>query len=221
MTARRVGQFLLPASGVVLFGLLWALASLYIQDLPSPLKTWQDSQLYVLQPFEKRGEMDQGIARLASYSLLRVAKGFLLGAAIATPLGLLLGLSHTLNLINGKTILLVEDSAGLRNLATRVLEPAGYTVLGAAGGEEALGLLERQEKPVHLLLTDVVMPGMSGRQLAERLRQTHPQMKVLYVSGYTSDTVVRHGVLEAQASFLNKPFTAAGLLRKVREVLDS
>jgi len=97
VTARRVGQFLLPASGVVLFGLLWAVASLYIEDLPSPLKTWQDSKLYVLQPFVKRGEMDQGIARLASYSLLRVAKGFLLGAAIATPLGLLLGLSHTLN----------------------------------------------------------------------------------------------------------------------------
>ena len=97
MTARRVGQFLLPASGVVLFGLLWAAASLNVKDLPSPLKTWQESKLYVLQPFEKRGEMDQGIARLASYSLLRVAKGFLLGAAIATPLGLLLGLSHTLN----------------------------------------------------------------------------------------------------------------------------
>ena len=97
MTARRVGQFLLPASGVVLFGLLWTVASIYVKDLPSPLKTWEDSKLYVLQPFEKRGEMDQGIALLASYSLWRVAKGFLLGAAIATPLGLLLGLSHTLN----------------------------------------------------------------------------------------------------------------------------
>jgi nitrate/nitrite transport system permease protein len=97
VTARRVGQFLLPASGVVLFGLLWTVASIYVKDLPSPLKTWEDSKLYVLQPFEKRGEMDQGIALLASYSLWRVAKGFLLGAAIATPLGLLLGLSHTLN----------------------------------------------------------------------------------------------------------------------------
>ena len=120
-----------------------------------------------------------------------------------------------------ETILLVEDSAGLRKLATRVLEPAGYTVLEAATGEEALRLLERYEEPVHLLLSDVVMPGMSGRHLAEQLAQTHSGMKVLYMSGYTSDTIVRHGVMEAQMPFLNKPFTAAALLRKVREVLDS
>ena len=97
MTVRRVGQFLLPATGVLMVGVLWTAASVYVPDLPSPLKTWEDSRLYVLRPFEKRGEMDQGIVLLASYSLLRVAKGFLLGAAIATPLGLLLGLSHTLN----------------------------------------------------------------------------------------------------------------------------
>jgi two-component system cell cycle sensor histidine kinase/response regulator CckA len=120
-----------------------------------------------------------------------------------------------------ETILLAEDNAGLRKLATRILKPVGYTVLEAATGEEALRLLERQEAPVHLLLSDVVMPGMSGQQLAERLAQTRPEMKVLYMSGYTSDTVVRHGVLEAQMPFLNKPFTAAALLRKVREVLDS
>jgi len=120
-----------------------------------------------------------------------------------------------------ETILLAEDSAGLRTLATRVLEPAGYTVLGAATGEEALRLLEGYEERVHLLLSDVVMPGMSGRHLAERLAQTHPGMKVLYMSGYTSDTIVQHGVLEAQVHFLNKPFTAAALLRKIREVLDS
>ncbi len=120
-----------------------------------------------------------------------------------------------------ETILLVEDNAGLRRLATRLLEPAGYTVLGAATGEEALRLAERREEPVHLLLSDVVMPGMSGRQLAERLAQTRPGMKVLYMSGYTDDTVVRHGVLDAKVPFINKPFTAAALLRKVREVLDS
>jgi PAS domain S-box-containing protein len=120
-----------------------------------------------------------------------------------------------------ETILLAEDNAGLRRLATRLLAPAGYTVLGAASGEEALRLLERHDAPVHLLLSDVVMPGMSGRDLAEHLAQTRPEIKVLYMSGYTSDTIVRHGVLEAQVPFLNKPFTAAALLRKVREVLDS
>jgi PAS domain S-box-containing protein len=120
-----------------------------------------------------------------------------------------------------ETILLVEDNAGLRKLATRLLEPAGYIVFGAATGEEALRLLEGHEKPVHLLLSDVVLPGMNGRRLAEQLAQTHPGIKVLYMSGYTSDTIVRHGVLEARMPFLTKPFTAAALLRKVREVLDS
>ena len=94
-------------------------------------------------------------------------------------------------------------------------------MLGAASGDEALRLLERHDAPVHLLLSDVVMLGMSGRHLAERVAQIRPGMKVLYMSGYTSDAVVRHGVLEAQVPFLNKPFTAAALLRKVREVLDS
>ena len=97
MDAKRMVGLLLPLTGIAMAGLLWFVASAYVKDLPSPVKTWEESRLYVLQPFEKRGEMDQGIARLASYSLLRVAKGFLLGAAIATPLGLLLGLSHTLN----------------------------------------------------------------------------------------------------------------------------
>jgi len=120
-----------------------------------------------------------------------------------------------------ETILLVEDNAALCKLVTRFLEPAGYTVLLASTGEEALQLLERHEEPVHLLLSDVVMPGMSGWQLAERLAQTRPGMKVLYVSGYTSDTIVRHGVSNGQVPFLNKPFIAAALLQKVREVLDS
>jgi PAS domain S-box-containing protein len=120
-----------------------------------------------------------------------------------------------------ETILLVEDNAGLRKLATRVLKPAGYTVLEAASGEEALAVLAGRDAPVHLLLTDVVMPGMGGRELVERLAETWPEMKVLYMSGYTSDVMVRHGVLEGQMSFLNKPFTAAALLRTIREVLDS
>jgi DNA-binding NtrC family response regulator len=95
------------------------------------------------------------------------------------------------------------------------------TTLGAASGEEALHLLKGYKGPVHLLLSDVVMPGMSGRHLAVQIAQTRPGMKVLYMSGYTSDTIVRHGVLEAQMPFLNKPFTSAALLRKVREALDS
>ncbi|MBI4886940.1 MAG: PAS domain S-box protein [Acidobacteria bacterium] len=120
-----------------------------------------------------------------------------------------------------ETILLVEDNAALRQVATRFLEPAGYTVLAAASGEDALRLLERYDKPVQLLLSDVVMPGMSGRSLAEQLALTHPAMKVLYMSGYAADAVLRHGVLDVAAPFLAKPFTEVVLLRKVREVLGS
>ena len=96
MLAKRIGNFSLPLIGIVLAGGIWALTSQYVPDLPSPLKTWQDSKIYLLEPLQKRGEMDQGIALLAYYSLFRVAKGFLLGAVIATPLGLLLGLSQPL-----------------------------------------------------------------------------------------------------------------------------
>ena len=120
-----------------------------------------------------------------------------------------------------ETILVAEDNAGLRKLVTRFLASAGYTVLEADTGDEALRLLARRDQAVHLLLSDVVMPGMSGRLLAEQVARTRPGMKVIYMSGYTSDTVVRHGVLEANMPFLNKPFTAAALLRKVRDVLDS
>jgi PAS domain S-box-containing protein len=127
----------------------------------------------------------------------------------------------SVSLVGTETILVAEDNVGLHKLVTRFLTPAGYTVLGAASGEEALRVIERHTEPVHLLLTDVVMSGMNGRHLAERLALTRPGIKVLYMSGYTGDTIVRHGVLEAHMSFLNKPFTAPALLRKVREVLDS
>ena len=119
-----------------------------------------------------------------------------------------------------ETILVVEDTAGLRKLARRFLEGAGYAVIDAENGEEALRLLAEYGAPVHLLLSDVVMPGMSGRVLAEQVVQIRPRIKVLYMSGYTSDTVVRHGVLEEETPFLQKPFTKMALLGKVREVLD-
>jgi nitrate/nitrite transport system permease protein len=153
MTARQFARFLLPASGVVMFALLWAVASMYVKDLPSPLRTWQESKLYVLQPFQKRGEMDQGIALLASYSLIRVAKGFLLGAAIATPLGLLLGLSHTLNRMFDPVIQILRPISPLAWLPLGLIlfqrsEPAALfaiavcsmwpTVINAAAGVKAI-----------------------------------------------------------------------------------
>jgi nitrate/nitrite transport system permease protein len=97
MSTRRIGYFLLPFTGIVLVGLVWVITSLAVRDLPSPLRTWEESKLYLLEPLTKRGEMDQGIVLLAYYSLVRVTKGFLLGIAIATPLGLLLGTSKLLH----------------------------------------------------------------------------------------------------------------------------
>jgi CheY-like chemotaxis protein len=120
-----------------------------------------------------------------------------------------------------ETILLVEDNGGLRKLARRILVSSGYRVLQAADGEEALLVLERYQEPVHLLLTDVVMPGMNGRVLAERVGAVRPGMNVLYTSGYTDEAIVHHGVLDEGTAFVGKPFTAAELLRKVREVLGT
>ena len=97
----------------------------------------------------------------------------------------------------------------------------GYKVLVSSGGKEARQFAGEHEGPIHLLLTDVVMPGVSGRELSEELVILRPDMRLLYMSGYTDDTVVRHGVLEQGMAFLQKPFTADSLLRKVREVLDA
>jgi CheY-like chemotaxis protein len=119
-----------------------------------------------------------------------------------------------------ETVLVVEDEEPVRMLAQRLLVAKGYTVLTAAGGDEALAVAADAPGPVSLLLTDVVMPGMSGRELASRLADKVPGMKVLYMSGYTDDDIVRHGVLDPRTPFLPKPFTPDGLLRKIRDVLD-
>ena len=120
-----------------------------------------------------------------------------------------------------ETVLLVEDEAMLRELAREVLEASGYRVLQAAGGEEALRVAGVHEGSIDLLLTDVVMPGISGRMVAERLALSRPGMKVLYTSGYTDDAVFQRGVLPEGSAFLQKPFTTVALERKVREILDS
>lgn len=120
-----------------------------------------------------------------------------------------------------ETVLLVEDEQSVRELAELILLENGYNVLQAANGKEALEILEPHDGTVHLLITDVVMPGMNGRELAEAVLALRPESKVLYMSGYTDDAIIHHGVLDQRTAFLEKPFTSKSLLQKVRDVLGT
>jgi PAS domain S-box-containing protein len=126
-----------------------------------------------------------------------------------------------MTLTGTETILLVEDQDQVRTVAESILKRFGYQVVAAANGEQALVLGGRHGGVIHLLLTDVVMPQMSGAELAKRMAETRPNTKVLFMSGYTDDSVIRHGVLESGMAFLQKPFTPESLARKVREALDA
>jgi two-component system cell cycle sensor histidine kinase/response regulator CckA len=130
--------------------------------------------------------------------------------------------SHSKILPKGtETILLAEDENGVRALSRQILTGSGYSVLEAADGKEALRIAIGHRKPIHLLVTDVVMPGLGGRQVAEQVLRLHPEAKVLFLSGYTDDAVVHHGILHEEVQFLQKPFAPFALACKVREVLDS
>ncbi len=118
-------------------------------------------------------------------------------------------------------VLLVEDDSAARALALRALRGAGYEVLAAANGREALEVVSVASRLPDLLLTDVVMPEMSGKQLADALLRKHPALRVLYLSGYTQNTIVHHGVLDSAIDFLAKPYTPSALLARVREVLEA
>jgi CheY-like chemotaxis protein len=119
-----------------------------------------------------------------------------------------------------ETILLVEDEDSVRDLCAHVLGRLGYKMLQAPNGTEALAMAQGYLERIDLLLTDVVMPGMNGAELATQLVLQHPGMKVLFTSGYTDDAIVRHGVLDEGVSFIGKPHSPSSLARKVREVLD-
>jgi PAS domain S-box-containing protein len=128
----------------------------------------------------------------------------------------------TLSLPRGsETVLLAEDEKGVRELAREYLEMSGYTVIEAENGHMALELAAMHAGQIHLLMTDVVMPGISGRELADRVGQIRPGIKILYMSGYTDQAVVHHGILETDAVLLQKPFTAATLAAKLREILTA
>jgi CheY-like chemotaxis protein len=119
-----------------------------------------------------------------------------------------------------ETIMVVEDNTMLRDMAQKILERYGYRVLIAGSGDECLRRLTTHDGPVHLLLTDVVMPEMNGRELYARLAPLRPDLKVLYMSGYTDNVILHHGVLEAGIDFIQKPFSVQGLASKIRMLLD-
>ena len=127
----------------------------------------------------------------------------------------------TTTAITGETVLLVEDEQALRSLEKRMLIAAGYTVLEASNGLDAIEIAGRFDGPIHLLVSDVVMPHLGGRELADRVLASRPGCKVLFLSGYTDDAVLRHGVQAAEYAFLAKPFSVAALTAKVRSVLES
>jgi PAS domain S-box-containing protein len=155
---------------------------------------------------------EPGIGTTFKIYLPRVEAAGEAGDPVAPPTALPCG---------SETILLVEDEDQVRTLVEGVLQDAGYTVLVASRGDAALPLAAQHAGRIDLLLTDVVMPGMSGRDLANRLTPDHPGMDVLYMSGYTDDAIVHHGVLDSGVVLLQKPFSPAALLYKVREILDA
>jgi CheY-like chemotaxis protein len=120
-----------------------------------------------------------------------------------------------------ETILLVEDDLAVREVTRRILERQGYTLLEAQNGQEALRLLSHERGHISLLLADVIMPGMSGKELARKAVQISPDLKTLFMSGYTDETIAQHGVLEPGVAFLQKPFSPTALARKVRATLDN
>ena len=119
------------------------------------------------------------------------------------------------------TVLLVEDDDQVRGILKQILEGLGYHVLTASNGEEALSTAQDGEGDIKLMITDVVMPQMSGRELTEHVLALRPNLPVLFMSGYTDDAIVRHGLLDEKLNFLQKPFDSATVARKVREVLDA
>jgi CheY-like chemotaxis protein len=120
-----------------------------------------------------------------------------------------------------ETILIVEDDAEVRGLARRILQRQGYTLLEVQNGQEALDLVAQYPEPIHLVLTDIIMPGMNGKTLAEALLQLRPELKIIFMSGYTDNLIAESGDLNARMAFVQKPFSAKALVQKIQTALDS
>ena len=194
------------------------------------------TQAHVFEPFftTKEPGKGTGLGLSTVYGIVKQSGGYLnlaseLGAGSAFTIYLprleamvepaKVKIPTTASFRGAETVLLVEDEDMLRALLAKFLRLYGYTVLEARHGGEALLTCERHPGPIHLMVTDVVMPQMSGRELADRLAPLRPEMKILYMSGYTEEAIVQHGVADLSAAFLQKPFKPIELARQVRAVL--
>jgi CheY-like chemotaxis protein len=130
-------------------------------------------------------------------------------------------MQHPKSAAGSETVLVVEDEQGVRSLVCNALAVQGYKVLEAHSSLEAASIMESYLEPIQMLLTDVVMPQMSGKVLADRMPALHPEARVLFMSGYTDDAIIRNGIQDTNAFLLQKPFSPSGLIQKVREVLDA
>ncbi len=198
----------------------------------------KETQKHIFEPFyttKERGK-GTGLGLSTVYGIIKQNNGFILvyseygqgttfkiylpkvmGAAVLDEKEITTTAGHS----GFETVLIVEDDDSLRKLAQKTLQRHGYRILVSENGEDALRVSGEHEGPIQLMITDVVMPRMSGKETAERLQPHYPQMKVIYMSGYTDDSIVQHGVLAPGLNFLEKPFTPEGLVLKVREVIDS
>lgn len=199
----------------------------------------KETQTHIFEPFftTKESGKGTGLGLSTVYGIVKQSGGYIWvyseegkGTSFKVYLPRLFGTSRPdkpkaltapLDLRGHETILLVEDEEIVRRMTRLTLEASGYRVLEAAVGEEALLLFYQHAKEIDLMLTDVIMPGMSGRVLAERIAMLCPELPVLYMSGYTDDAIVRHGLLGDQLEFIQKPYTPEALLRKVKLVLET
>jgi len=195
----------------------------------------EDTQAHLFEPFfttKERGK-GTGLGLSTVYGIVKQSQGYIYvyselgkGTTVKVYLPRIEGEDETVSPVSApaphgtETVLVVEDDTPVRDFVTRVLSEKGYRVLSACEGFEALRLCGDCADPVDLLVTDVVMPRMGGRELASRVETAKPGVRVLFVSGYTENAISHHGILEAGLEFLQKPFTTDALLRKVREVLD-
>ena len=195
----------------------------------------EETQSHLFEPFfttKERGK-GTGLGLSTVYGIVKQSQGYVYvyselgkGTTVKVYLPRVEGEDEIVSPVSApaphgtETVLVVEDDTPVRDFVTRVLSAKGYRVLSACEGVEALRLCGDCADPVDLLVTDVVMPGMGGRELASRVEAAKPGVRVLFVSGYTENAISHHGVLEAGLEFLQKPFTTDALLRKVREVLD-